>query len=148
MTPQRIAAPAALFALAALAGPAPAPAQTQERPAGIDIELNKLEAAGTACRGYFVITNGTADALKELRLDVFLFDRSGIILRRAGLTFLDVRAERTKVVPFDFPEVSCTGIGRLTVNDVLACTAASGAPVVGCADRIRVTTRAGAGFSY
>jgi hypothetical protein len=120
----------------------------QERAAGIEVELNKLEAAGPACRGFFLITNGMSEAIKELRLDVFLFDRSGIILRRAGLTFLDVRPERMKVVPFDFPEVSCPSIGRLTVNDVLACTSASGAPIGGCADRIRASTRANAGFVY
>lgn len=146
MTRQSIASSLALVAQLALAWSAASVAQ--ERPPGIDIELNKLETAGTACRGYFLITNGTADALKELRLDVFLFDRSGIIIRRAGLTFLDVRGERTKVVPFDFPDVSCAGIGRLTVNDVLACTAASGAPIAGCADRICVSTRASAGFAY
>ena len=148
MMPRRIAQSLALICPLALAWPTASLAQPQERPAGIDIELNKLEAAGPACRGYFVITNGTADALKELRLDVFLFDRSGVIMRRAGLTFLDVRAERTKVVPFDFPDVSCAGVGRLTVNDVLACTAAAGTPIAGCADRIRASTRASAGFAY
>jgi hypothetical protein len=117
-------------------------------PPEIQVELNKLEPAGIACRGYFVVSNGVSEPLKELRLDVFLFDRAGIILRRFGLTFLDIRAERSKVVLFDLPEVECGNVGRLVVNDVIACTVASEAPLAGCSTRVRTSTRAGVPFTY
>jgi hypothetical protein len=115
---------------------------------GIRVELNKLEAAGSACRGYFVITNGAPDSLKDLRLDVFLFDKAGIVLRRVGLTFADVRAERSKVVLFDIPDTACGDIGRLVVNDVLACNGSAGTPLAGCANLITTSTRTSAPFTY
>ena len=115
---------------------------------GIRVELNKLEAAGNACRGYFVITNGAPDSLKDLRLDVFLFDKAGIVLRRVGLTFTDVRAERSKVVLFDIPDTACGDVGRLVVNDVLACNGSAGTPLAGCPNLITTSTRAGAAFTY
>src|SRR5262245_50945220 len=92
----------------------PAPAK-----AAILVELNKLESSPNACRGYFVINNGVGEPLRELRLDVFLFDKGGVILRRVGLTFADIRAERSKVVLFDIPDTACDAVGRLVVNDVL-----------------------------
>lgn len=132
------------FALAQATGGAPPPSKSPE----IQVELNKLEPAGNACRGYFLVNNGLTEPLKELRLDVFLFDRGGIILRRFGLTFLDIRAERSKVVLFDLPEVSCGNVGRLVVNDVIACTAATDAPLAGCSNRLRTSTRADVPFTY
>lgn len=117
-------------------------------PPGIAIELNKLETTPGACRGYFVVRNHTAEPLKEMRIEVFLFDPKGVILRRVALTFLDIRAERMKVVLFDLAEAPCTEVGRLLVNDVLGCTSLSGAPVEGCADLVSVSTRAAAAFDY
>ena len=126
----------------------PAGTAPQQTAPEIQVELNKLEPAGIACRGYFVVNNGLPEPLKELRLDVFLFDKSGIILRRFGLTFLDLRAERSKVVLFDLPEVECGNVGRLVVNDVIACNLASEAPLAGCSTRVRTSTRAGVPFTY
>jgi hypothetical protein len=83
-----------------------------------------------------------------LRLDVFLFDKSGIILRRVGLTFPDIQAARSRVVLFDFPEIGCLEIGRLMVNDVLTCANADGAPVENCGRMVITRTRANATFIY
>ena len=100
-------------------------------PPEIQVELNKLEPA--ASRAAVTLSSATAYRSRlRLRLDVFLFDRAGIILRRFGLTFLDIRAERSKVVLFDLPEVECGNVGRLVVNDVIACTVASEEPLAGC----------------
>jgi hypothetical protein len=138
-----------LFLAASLSLPTIATGQTAA-PAEkkITVELNKLESVPNACRGYFVIGNGTTDALKELRLDVFLFDKAGVILRRVGLNFTDIRPERSKVVLFDIPDVSCGDIGRLIVNDVLACNGSSGTPLPDCASLVTTSTRAEATFVY
>lgn len=137
----------------ALAQAGGSPATVDAKPAtggdaGITIELNKLEEAQNACRGYFLVDNRTPDLLKELQIDVFLFDRQGVILRRVALSFLDVRSGRTKVVLFDLSGVACGDIGRLLVNEVLTCTSAGGPPIEGCADRLAVTTKAEAKFEY
>lgn len=123
------------------------------RPAGqgdaIDIELNKLEdAEKNACRLYFVVDNGTPDPLKQLEIDVFLFDKEGVILRRAALSFPDVRPGRTKVVLFELADLVCGDVGRLLVNEVLTCTSADDKPIEGCADHVAVRSRGGAKFEY
>jgi hypothetical protein len=140
-----------VLGLALLCSPALAQApadQAKRQGPVIALELNKLEAAGGGCRAYFVVENRTADSVKELRLDTFIFDAGGQITRRIGLTFPDIRAERTKVVPFDLNGAACPEIGRVLINDVLACTAGSGAPIGNCGDLLRVSTRAGTRFEY
>jgi hypothetical protein len=137
--------------------PTPPAAARPANPAGekvspqrspISIEVNKLEPVGAACRAYFVVGNATAEALKEVRLDVFVFDRAGVVLRRVGLSFPDIRPERIKVVLFDVPDTTCDNVGRLLVNEVLSCTGASGAAIAGCDRMIATTSRTQAEFVY
>ena len=135
------------------AQPAPAlapggPAAPERKGPTILLELNKLEPASGTCRAYFVVENRMADQIRELRLDTFIFDGNGVIVRRIGLTFPDLRPERTRVVPFDLTGANCNEIGRLLVNDVLTCTNGAGAPISGCNDTIGVSTRAPAKFEY
>jgi hypothetical protein len=136
----------------AAAGAAPetpeAAAEAGAEAGSISIELNKLESTENACRGYFVVDNRTPEPLDELQIDVFLFDKEGVILRRVALSFLDVRSGRTKVVLFDLADLSCGDVGRLLVNEVLACKGASGEAVEGCGDMLDTTTRAEATFEY
>ena len=114
---------------------------------GIALELNRLEAVGSSCRGYFVARNNF-DRVTEVRLDVFLFDRQGIILRRVGLTFPDLPAQRTKVVLFDLADAPCSELGRLLVNEVIGCTSAGGQPVNECPNSIVTSSRANIEFGY
>lgn len=143
----RSALVATLFASPALAQ-APAPADQKRNGSLISLELNKLEPASGGCRAYFVVENRTNEGVKELRLDTFIFDAGGQITRRIGLTFPDIRPERTKVVPFDLNGAACPEIGRVLVNDVLTCTGGSGSPIGNCGDLLRVSTRAGTRFEY
>jgi hypothetical protein len=126
--------------------PTPSADKAAAKGGSITIELNKLEPAANACRGYFVVENRLPDTVKELRLDIFLFDRAGVILRRVGLPFADVRSQRMKIVLFDLADLNCNEIGRLVVNDVLACTSANGAPISDCSGMVATTTRAGPRF--
>jgi hypothetical protein len=126
--------------------PTPAADKGAAKGGPIAIELNKLEPTANACRGYFVVENRLHDTVKELRLDIFLFDRDGVILRRVGLPFADVRSQRMKIVLFDLAELNCNDIGRLVLNDVLACTSANGAPISGCGGMVATSTRAGPRF--
>jgi hypothetical protein len=117
-------------------------------PGAISVELNKLEQESEACRAYFVVDNGIAEAIQELQLDVFIFDTKGVILRRIALTFPDVRARKTKVAIFDLAELPCTDIGRFLVNDVIICSVEAGRTLEGCADGLSVTSRAAPKFEY
>lgn len=133
-------------------GPAePPPAAAAEAPnqgGRISVELNKLEPADNACRGYFVVGNDRPDPLKELQIEVVLFDQEGVVMRQVLLTFAGVRAGRTKVVLFDLPDLDCGDIGRLLLNEVLACTSADGSTIAGCGDLLAVSTRAAPAFEY
>lgn len=126
---------------------APSGDAAKARPA-LALELNKLEAVPGACRAYFVVTNRLSEPVSELRLDTFVFDPAGAIGQRVGLTFPDLRPGRTKVVPFDLAGSGCGAIGRLLVNDVLACTGPTGTAIAGCADALATTTRTAAAFEY
>ena len=114
----------------------------------ISLELNKLLPAEGACHAFLIVGNQTPDLLKELKLDVYLFDNSGVILHGVALQFSDVGPGRTRVVPFELPDLSCGDIDRVLLNKVLACTDATGAAVDGCADRLILTSRAAATFGY
>ena len=143
-----ISSAVALAAMLAIGGAQPAFAQDAAAGDGkINLELNKLETDKTTCRGYFVVNNRTPDSLKELRIDVILFDKAQVILRRVALSFLDVRSGRTKVVLFDFPDLACDNVGKLLVNEIMGCNGAAGA-ISTCADALAVSTRASAGFEY
>ena len=70
------------FSQEAPAGPAEqTPAAPEASPDGaISLELNKLLPAEDACHAYLIVGNQTPELLKDLKLDVYLFDNAGVIL--------------------------------------------------------------------
>ncbi len=143
---------AARIALAALVT-AVAPAAWAAPP--LLLELNKLEAlsqAGSAgaggCRAYLVAQNPDPEPLEQLRLDLVLFGMDGVIARRIALELGPLAAGKTVVRLFDLQGLPCEGIGRMLVNDVVACRTGGPAPAdqdrTGCLDRLTVSSRAAA----
>ncbi len=115
-------------------------------PAGkIAIELNKLEEMQDRCRVYLVIRNGTARDVRNLELDVFIFDHDGLITRRVGLNTRRLKPSRIHVRLFDITEVTCSGMARLVVNEVVSCTA-TGGDAIDCEDDLVLSSRAPAAF--
>ncbi len=141
---QEAAAPAA-GGKAPPAAAAPAPAAGQP---AIRLELNKLEPAEGGCHVYFVVENQTGDEVGELQTDVYLFDRQETVLRGLVLQFAGIAPQRTKVVPFELADLGCDAIGRVLLNQVVACTRPDASPLQGCAGRISVSSRANVEFSY
>ncbi|HTW27116.1 MAG TPA: Tat pathway signal protein [Acetobacteraceae bacterium] len=121
--------PARFAALAAaLAAPLALPAAARAA-APIPLELNKLEPlteGGPACRVYFVVTNPDKTEISQLRLDLILFGTDGIIARRVALDLGPLPPGKTSVRLFDLQGQACSGIGRVLVNDVLACKTGGG----------------------
>lgn len=130
------------------AAPAQETAAAETTPGALTLELNKLVAAENVCQAYFVVDNQTPDTLQELTVDAYLFDAEGVILRGLALQFMDVRAGRATVVPFELPDLPCGDISRILLNKVLTCTSAAGTPVTGCADKLAVSTRTEIAFDY
>ncbi|NKC33095.1 Tat pathway signal protein [Roseomonas sp. BU-1] len=140
------------MASAWLAAP-PARAQSAAQPAAqpsLPLELNRLETvAGAAegCRVWMVLANDApgAAAIATLRLDLVVFGADGQIARRAAVELAPIGAGRTAVRLFDLAGLPCERIGRLLVNDVLACRI-GGEEVAQCADRLAPSSRAGIRF--
>lgn len=124
-------------------------------PAAWPIELNKLEPIPTGtpgapgCRAYIVMQDPDPAPIEQLRLDLVLFGTDGVIARRIALDLGPMAAGKTAVRLFDMPGLPCTDIGRVLINDVLACRmgASAGGQAAdqdhaACLDRLTPTSRA------
>lgn len=109
------------------------------------IEINRLDAAGDDCRVTLVEKNATSTAVAALKLDLAVFDKEGIVVKRVGVDAGPLRAGRSLVKTFDLKGLACDGVGRVLVNDVIACEA-GGLAVDACFDMIEPHSRAAAAF--
>ncbi|WP_237181115.1 Tat pathway signal protein [Roseomonas haemaphysalidis] len=107
----------------------------------IGIELNRLEAQGANCRVWMVARNPAADAVDPLRLDLILFGKDGIIVRRLALDIGPLPARKTQARIFDLAGQNCDGLGSILLNDVLACGPTAETKAA-CLPRLALTSRA------
>mgnify|MGYP000858051271 CR=1 FL=1 len=137
--------PLAIMLAAALSvSAAPAFGQSSSSDA-FSLELNRLDAAGDDCRVTLVEKNGTKSAFAALKLDLVVFDGAGIVTKRVGVDAGPLKAGRTVVKTFDLKGLACDGVGRLLINDVLACEA-EGIAVDACLDLLEPRSRVAAPF--
>lgn len=136
-------------ALAALAVAASAAAAQEGKPetAPLKVELNRLEPAGEACRTYMLVDNSRGTALKSLKVDLFAFDTEGVAQKRLAVELGPIQDKKTVVRLFDFPALACPKIGRILLNDVLACEGGADASREACLDRIETATKTSAAFN-
>ncbi len=109
------------------------------------LELNRLDGIGDDCRVTLVEKNGTRSAFAALKLDLVVFDGEGIVVKRVGMDAGPLKAGRTVVKTFDLKGLACLSVGRLLINDVLACEAEGLAPDA-CLDVVEPRSRAAATF--
>ena len=126
-----------LIAVGMLSAPAPA-----QEPGRMAIELNKLEPQDAACRTYFVLQNGTEIGFTELVLDIYIFNRDGVIDRRLAMDTRAVMPGKTQVRLFDVRNLACEEIGRFLINGVLSCSDTDGERS-DCAGLLAFSTRTG-----
>ncbi|KQP51737.1 Tat pathway signal protein [Methylobacterium sp. Leaf399] len=126
-----------------LAGPA---AAQETKGAPLKLELNRLEPAGDACRTYLMVDNSRGTALKSLKVDLFAFDTEGVAQKRLAVELGPIPDRKTVVRLFDFPGIACPKIGRVLLNDVLACEGAQ-ASRESCLERIEPESKAAAAFA-
>lgn len=96
-------------------------------PLGIDIELNKLEPNEGACRAYLMLENQTDSDFETLKLDLVLFDGEGIVAKRLAVETAPLPAGKMSLKVFDVDGLPCERVGRVLLNDLLACADATGA---------------------
>lgn len=125
----------------------PSKSDTAPRPDAtpLKIELNRLEPAGEACRTYMLVDNSRGPALKSLKVDLFAFDTEGVAQKRLAVELGPVQEKKTVVRLFDFAGLACPKIGRLLLNDVLACEGGDATRET-CLERIEPATKTSAAF--
>lgn len=109
------------------------------------LELNRLEPQGENCRAYFLVDNSGGEALRSLRLDLFVLDTDGVAQKRFALEAGPVAERKTLFRLVDIPGLACPKIGRVLLNDVLACEGANG-PRADCATLIETRARGAVPF--
>lgn len=100
-------------------------------PAGVGVELNKLEPEGTGCRAYLVVNNESPTAYQTLKLDLVLFQPDGVIGRRFAIDLGPLKATKRAVKLFDLDGVACDKIGSFLINEVVECKTEAG-PATDC----------------
>ena len=101
----------------------------------VNIQLNKLEPDGDACRAYIVLENRGEQSFEALRLDLVMFDTEGVIARRLAVDAAPLAAGRTSVRVFAISGLACADIGRVLLNGVLSCAGPDG-ELGNCMERI------------
>jgi hypothetical protein len=107
----------------------------------LDIELNKIEDAGGQCSASFVMQNHMGATLDQLRIDLYVFDKGGVIMRRVYLDTGPMRDGKTTVASFALVDQPCDKIGRLLVNDIPTCKAPDG-NALDCLAGLTLTSKA------
>lgn len=110
----------ALCGAMALAGAAEA--QT----GNFELELNAAVGAGGGCQLTFVASNNTGVALTKTSYEVAVFDTEGLVSSLFVFEFGELPMNKTRVVLFALPELSCEKISRLLVNRQDECESADG----------------------
>ncbi len=130
---------------AILAGVTGSASAEDAKPAPLRLELNRLEPAGESCRTYLLVDNGRGPALKSLKVDLFAFDTDGVAQKRLAVELGPVQERKTMVRLFDFPALACPKIGRVLLNDVLACEGGDASRET-CLERIETDSKTSAPF--
>jgi len=116
-----------------------APAPAGER--GIEIELNKAEDNGGACIASFVVRNGLGHTLDRFSMDLYVFDRDGVIARQVLLDLAPLRGDKTTVARFSLIARPCGEISRILINDIPSCRSEGTGETLDCLDGLTVTSR-------
>jgi hypothetical protein len=106
----------------------------------LQIELNKTEDSGGGCLASFVVENKLGHTLDRFSLDLFVFDKEGIIARQVLLDMAPLRKSKTTVANFALVQVSCDSIGKVLVNDIPSCRSEDGS-LLDCLTDLKVSSR-------
>ena len=136
-----------LTALLAVSLPAGGAALAQEPASApsLRLEFNGLEPSSAGCRLTFVVENALGAALGRAAFEIVLFNRDGLVDRLTVLDFKDLPAGKTKVRQFDLQNADCANVGRVLVNDAVACEG-EGVEPSACIRNLKAETKSDISF--
>ncbi len=107
----------------------------------IGIELNKVEYNGGSCLASFVVQNNLGHTLDPFSLDLFVFDRDGIIARQVLLDLAPLGSDKTTVAKFRLIERPCAEISRVLINNIPSCQSKDTGETHDCLSGLTVSSR-------
>ena len=137
LAPAKLGITAVVLGLMAMGLAAPAGAAGER---GLAVELNKIEDLDGGCTGTLLFQNNLGATLDRFNLDLFLFDASGVIMRRITIDMAPLRNGKTSVGLFRLIDGSCADLSRILVNDIPSCRAEDGSEV-DCLAGLSVSSR-------
>ncbi len=108
---------------------------------GLDIELNKAEENGGSCLASFVVRNRLGHTLDRFSMDLYVFDRDGVIARQVVLDLAPLRGDKTTVAHFYLIKRPCGEISRILINDIPSCRSEGTGETLDCLDGLTVSSR-------
>ncbi len=124
-----------LALLSAPSGPAAAAGS------GLTIELNKAEDNEGTCLASLVVQNGLGHTLDRFSMDLYVFDRDGVIARQVLLDLAPLRGDKTTVARFSLIQRPCAEVSRILVNDIPSCRSEGTGETLDCLDGLTVSSR-------
>lgn len=106
----------------------------------LELELNALTPAENGCSITFLAVNRLEAGLTSVAFEVALFDEAGTIDQLVTLDFNALAQNKTKVLQFVLPNLDCTSVGRILINDATACEG-EGLTVDTCLARLKTNTK-------
>ena len=105
-----------------------------------ELELNAAVDADTGCQLTFVASNNTGVALTKASYEVAVFDADGLVSSLFVFEFGQLPENKTRVVLFSLPDLTCGKISRLLVNRQDECESAEGAQDI-CMKALNTSSR-------
>ena len=108
---------------------------------GLMIELNKVEDNEGTCLASLVVQNGLGHTLDRFSMDLYVFDRDGVIARQVLLDLAPLRGDKTTVARFSLIKRPCAEVSRILVNDIPSCRSEGTGETLDCLDGLSVSSR-------
>ncbi len=87
----------------------------------IEMELNAQKQQGDHCQISFVMKNNLETSIKQLSMELVLFDQSSQVLNLLLLNSGPLPQQKTRVKQFVLKQTRCDSIGQFLINDVKQC---------------------------
>jgi hypothetical protein len=93
-----------------------------------------------ACVASLVVRNDMGHTLDRFSMDLYVFDRDGVIARQVLLDLAPLRGAKTTVARFNLIG-PCAEVSRILVNDIPSCRGEGSGETLDCLAALTVSSR-------